>query len=354
MVCVHRHGSGQLPADDQRGALDGTTMEAHTGGTSGDLIYDIQHPLLMKYGNATATDPAADDPFYDTTKPLINLTSSTNTSWVWDATTKFRDPLYINRTAGWGFSRQTLGPNSKTYDIKQDAETGEPALGLKVATFQSAGVWKAENVVLIAEFRREAGITSVSMTGAKYRSNANWLLQAVLRRSTDNKNFYNLWAETSPASLATWTSWTHNSVSVSPTSPLLQLVFSGGYAAADSAYAAFEGLTCTVAFDSNKVPAVAFLGEQDNYPMDITVENLTNGDSITLNAQLLLNKTFELDGETRVASYDGANAYGAVTVDDPGRSDLIRLVGNTTNQIRISGTDMGTIEVDLHYYTRRL
>ena len=35
-------------------------------------------------------------------------------------------------------------------------------------------------------------------------------------------------------------------------------------------------------------------------------------------------------------------------------SDLIRLIGNSVNQIRISGADLGEIDIDLRFYARRL
>jgi len=334
--------------------LFGTTEEAHTAGAT---FYFIQYPLLMKYGNSSVASPSSTDEDYDDTKPLIDLNLSSNTTWVWNTTTLFYDSSHPNRTCGWSFGRAAKGANSKAYYVKQDAETGDPALGLKAASYQLGSVWKDETVNLTALFRRAATITTVSMTGSKYRSNANWLLLAALRRSVDGVNYINLWTEATPTSALTWTAWTHNSVSVATGSVFLQLILNGGYKAGANAYAAFEALTCTVVFASGNIPTGAFLGETNAYPLVLTIENITDddySDAIGLDYIMLIDKTFMLDGEQKTAVYDSVNVHSALTPDDLSRSAFIRLKGGATNTIQISGSDLGEIDVVLSYYRRRL
>jgi hypothetical protein len=334
----------------QRG-LFGTTMQAHA---VNDLFDYIQYPLAMKYGNASATAPSLVDTTYDDTKPLFNLASSSNTSWVWTSADKFYDPDHPNRTGAWSFIKQSLGDLSEIFYIKQDAASGDPAIGLKVASFQQGAVWKDENVEIRATLFRAPGITSVSMTGDKYRSNANWINAILYATDRAHSAWTTLWSEATPASAATWTAWTHNTVSVSPSKGVVEFWIWGGYPAAADAYAAIEALTCTVVVDSAYVPTGAFLGEKNNYPLVVTLENETTGDLITLNYMMLIGKIFSIDGENRLVQYDGYNAFGAVTLDDEGRSVYLRLQGNVTNTIRITGADLGTLGIDLSWYRRRL
>jgi hypothetical protein len=335
-------------------ALFGTTMEAHAGGVT--FAY-IQYPLLIKYGNSAVASPASTDASYDIDKPLINLNSSTNTSWVWDSTTKFYDPDNPNRTGGWIFGAKALGPNSKTFNIKQDAASGDPALGFKVVSYIIGSVWKPETFDLHATIYRACGFTSVSMTGDKYRSNANWPTIAALYRITAQNAYVQLWNETLPATAATWTAWTHNSVSVATYTPRLGIYFYGGYPGAANAYAVFEALTCTAVADSNYVPTGTLLSETNAYPLSLVLENITDAvysDALILSYMMLINKTFVIDGEQKTATYDGVNAHSAIALDDESRSAFIRLKGNATNTIQISGADLGTLNVVMSYYRRRL
>lgn len=340
----------------QRGVF-GTTMQAHS---ANDVFNFLQYPLLMKYGNASAAAPSASDPNYDDTKPLPNLASSSNTSWVWTTSDKFYDPEHPNRTGGWTFIKQTLGPESEAFFVKQDAASGDPALGFKVASFEFASVWKDENVVFKGLLSRATGFTSVSMTGDKYRSNENWIGNTLWAFSYIGGLFtgqylVRLWDEATPASAGSWTPWTHNSVSVTPRhQQSLEFWFWGGYPAAANAYAVSEMLTCTVVFDSTYIPTGTLLGEVGNYPLEVTLENETTGDAVTLNFTMLIGSTFSLDGETNTVQYNGVNAFGAVTMDDEGRAAYLRLQGGVTNTIRISGDDLGELDIDLSWYRRRL
>ena len=333
--------------------LFGTTVEVHA---STSVFYYIQYPLLMKYGNSSVAAPSTEDATYDDTKPLMKLTS-TNLQWEWDTSTKFYDADHPLRTGGWKLSQKVLGPKSKVFYIKQDAESGDPAMGFKVESFQVGALWKAENVLFTAFFGRPgATITTVSMTGDKYRSNLNFLTLAALQRYTGGK-WVNLWTELTPASAGVWTAWSaHSGVSVATGSTALQLIFQGGYAGAANAYAAFEALTCTVVFPSTYLPTGTFLGEEDAYPLELTVENThaEYPDAVTLDFVMLLDKEFVIDAEEKSVTYDGVNAHSAMTLDDESRGQFIRLKGGDTNPIKISGADLGTLDVVLSQYRRRL
>lgn len=338
----------------QRGVF-GTTKQTHA---AADIFYYIQYPLLMKYGNSSVSAPSTNDANYDDTKPLIKL-SSTNAQWIWDSTTKFYDPDHPNRTCGWQFNVKTNNKNTNGYwteafYVKQNAESGDPALGLKVASFQVGALWKPDTVVLTALFTRAAMIITASMTGDKYRSGTKWLT-ASLQRLTGT-TFYTLWTELLPTLAAVWQAWTHNSVSVATGSTGLRLILNGAYSESIQAYAAFEALTCTADFNSSNVQTGAFLGETNAYPMELTMENTHADypDAVTLDFVTLIDADFVIDAEAKSVTYDGSNVHSAMSLNDESRGPFIRLKGNETNTIQISGADLGTLSVVLSYYRRRL
>lgn len=337
----------------------GTSIESHAAGTT--FTY-IQFPLVVKYGNATADDPASLDANYDDTKPLINLTDSTNDLWVWDATSLFNDPDHPNRTCAWKFSVKALSAYSKYYHVENDAETGDPALGLLASNYPRNRSWSPDPVIVTATFYSGANINEVvDITGNKYQSTGGiWTgsVLAALRRSVDGVNYFNLFTESAPSSPATWDPWTHSAVAVATGTKHLQLILSCNIqSSATQRYAALEALTCSIEYVSADIPTGTFLSnEEDSFPLNIVVANITDADYadlFTLDFTMLLNKDFVINGETRLVTYDGVNAYGGLTPDDQSRSVFIRLKGNATNTIRITGEDMGGLSVILSYYLRR-
>jgi len=343
----------------QRG-LFGTTEESHSAAVS--FLY-IQYPLLMKYGNSSVSAPSTNDANYDLTKPLIDLANSSNTQWVWGGAGypffvnayPYSGEAWSNRTAHWNASKRSLGIYSRL--LAADPADLTPAIYFQVMNFyQIGGSWGAENVEFTATFNRNAGITSITMTGKKYRSNENWLFEAGMYSSLDGGYYAPLFTEASPSASPSWQNWTNNSTPTStPTGTKhIMLLFRGGYPSAFAASAAIEALTCTAAFDSSNIPAGAFLGESDAIPLVATLTNETTGDTVYLNFPMGLNKTFSFDGESNLVQYDGYSAFGSLTLDDEGRSVFIRLQGGATNTIRITAADLGTLEIDLGWYVRRL
>jgi hypothetical protein len=140
---------------------------------------------------------------------------------------------------------------------------------------------------------------------------------------------------------------------VPATSKWLQLVLAGTTGAVSGSLADFEGLTATVVFVSANLPTFTALGEVANYALTVTIQNQTNGDTVTLTYAMLIGKTFLLDSENFVAAYDQVNAYNAMQIDDPGRADGWLRVEPGANTISISSTDMGTLGVALSWYRRR-
>jgi hypothetical protein len=339
----------------QRG-LFGTTVESHSAGVA--FLY-IQYPLLVKYGNSSATAPSLGDTTYDVDKPLIDLTNSSNTTWIWGGTGY---PFFVwrvasPRTAAWTVTQSSLGINSLYRDTDTDKTT--PAIWFRVKNYWTGGTaWLAENVEFAGTLYRAAGVTSITATGIKYRSNSNWLSTAGMRASLDGLSYTDLFTEAAPSAVSTRENWSNNSTPTStPTgSKYVQVAFSGAYPG-NSIAAAFADLillTLSASFESSNVPSGAFLGAADNVPLAVTLENEKTGDVIYLNFNMGIGKVFSIDGENKDVLYDGHSAFGALSQDDEGRSIYLRLQGNATNTIRISAADLGQLDIDLSWYKRRL
>ena len=199
----------------QRG-LFGTTKESHSAGVA--FLY-IQYPLLMMYGNATATSPAATDAAYDTYKPVLNLTSSTNALWIYggSASLPFENSKYTSQTAGWTFIRRALGPNSYISYFTRLDSTAYKAVTLVAAGYVTAKQYNYDNIELTATLFHGAGIVSVMMTGEKRRGDAAWLSTAAVRGSIDGVTYTIMFSEAVPSTIgpSAWEGWANDGIGVS-------------------------------------------------------------------------------------------------------------------------------------------
>lgn len=334
-----------------RAAL-GTTMQAHS---TGDVFSWIQHVIYLLYGNSTATDPALNDATYNLDKPIFDLAASSNSSWVFNSSSGFYDQVNTNRPGGWQPVITRVGTESDDYFITLDGETGDPAMGMRLQTWIKNGLAKAEKATLTWLLKSSGvSITTVSVTGKKYRSGTAWpgAEAAKLERSNDLKSWFKVWFEASPSAAATWESFTRSSASITPNSVAVRLSLAGSLAAAAGISTYFEALTATVDFLSAHIPVGTLLAEKSNYLLRMSVENVNNGDRVNLQFPMLLNKALTVDGETFQVTYDGVSANRALQLDDNSREIWIRLVQGV-NQLRVTGTDVGSVTIGLTWYERR-
>lgn len=333
--------------------LYGTTEEAHLAAVTFKFVGQA---VILTYGNLTVGAPALDDADYDNDKPLF-LLSSTNGQWDYSASSLFYDPVHPGRPGEWKqhVKRNALNENAYLYNVKGDAETGDPALGARAGNYLNNTVSKSDVLELGWLLYCAGDFSEITATGRKYRSSTLFLTKAAFQRSANGSTWYDLWNETTPTAAATYESWgTHSAVAVAAGSKYLRLWFSGNFAASPaSAYAQCEGLTLTVKFASANLPTGTLLSEADNAQLTASIANNTNADQIGLDLPMLADKLLTLDGEARSAVFNGANAHRSISLSDESRSEWIRLSPGS-NTIAITGTDIGTLSVTLRWYRRRL
>lgn len=337
----------------QRGAL-GTTRQSFLGGGSVTFAV-IPNVITLQYGNLTIGAPADLDATYDNIKPLFDLAASDNAQWVYTASTSFRDLNVTGRTGGWTTFEKKNGTVTKLYDITQDAESGNPALGQKIAAYPKGTGWVQDTATLRHIISRACGINEISMTGQKFRSGAAYPAGARVEKSKDGKTWMSLWSEAKPATVNVWTAWAaHSNVALGAGFKWLSLTFVGSVNGIE-AYAAQECLTATVEFVSANLPTGTFLGEKNNSYIDFTFSNDENGDAIAVAGPILRDKVLSLDGELYTATYDKTNAHEMMRLNDEGRSTWIRLKGEQNNTLRLTAlSDQGTLVTALSWYRRRI
>jgi len=329
----------------------GTTRQSHA---AGDVFYYIQNPLRVVYGNPAATDPSADDDTYDNEKPVLNMDDSNNLTWVWDATSLFYDTANQARTAQWKKTEKKLGTVSKVYHTSEDVEDADPAIGLKAGAWQKNSLWKTDTVELAMQMYCPVGFTTITTTGQKFRSSTDWFPVVGLQRSNNGLVWRDLWSEATPSAEDTWEPWsTHSAVAIPAAAKYVRLVVSGIMPNTANSYAMTEALTLTLNFQSGSMPSGSFLGETENYPMDLDVALDLSGDSVSLSYPANYDTPFLLDSENSIVTYDDANAHRAVTMEDAGRSIYLRLQPGDNALTITAADDLGTVDVSASFYRRR-
>lgn len=329
-----------------------TTAQAHS---VHDTFNWIEHSIFLLYGNSAAAAPSTGVAAYDDTKPLFDLSSSSNTQWVYSATSLFSLESKPNRTGGWKKTISKVGNQSELYDVKGDATSGDPAMGMHISTWVRNGNNKAETATLAWSMTHAGGIQEVSTTARKYRSTAAWPATAAIQLQylKNSRKWVQVWTSATPSSEDTWEDITKASEAVSPASEQVRYVLSGTLAAAADVDDYFEVLTSTVVFVSANEPTGSLGSELSNYLLDVSFVNQNNDDQIDLSFPLRLNKNLVINPEDLLMTYAGVNAFGALSLDDESRDVWMRLEPGT-NTIEVTGNDVGLMTATLRWKERRL
>jgi hypothetical protein len=313
-----------------RGAKE-STAATHTAGLT---VTWIEHDIYMYYGDASATAPATDD----TLKPLLNLSTSTNTSWDFDDFWS-TDP----RSAEWKPSPSPLAPVTYTYTANQMTDA-DPAAELGILggriTNLGAATWSFWRITA------PGGITDANFAnGQKY----NLVLgEALVQYNTS----------TSPLSMATtWTTWYaipattvantwqawSNSATLGGTYYHIRLAVRTKLACR------VEAADVTLTLASGGVPTRTLGSEVTSvYDLNCVLKNTTTGESLTFRAQIEQNQILRINTLLKTVRYlkDGANFFSTMrlTGTNPVRTQWLRAQQGSNTW---SFTDAGTGNVSV-------
>lgn len=335
----------------KRGAL-GTTKQVHL---ANDVFRFVQHSILMLYGSTSATDPAQDDPNYDNDKPVFDLTASTNSSWVYTASTAFYDPANPTRPGSWKPVVKRLGDVSNIYTTSGNVAGAAPAMGMLMGSYLKLGKPAAESATLEWQLECPGKAASISMTGRKYKQTATWpaTLAVQFLAAVKAGAWGYLFSDPQPTVIGEWQTITRTNYTLSGLHTWIKFMLVGSMKAEAGSAAYYEVLTATVNFVAANVPSGTMLDEKAALVLVVTVENTTNGDRVGVMVPLLLYSTLAADGESHELTMDGQNAQAGLVIIDKGRSTWIRLRPGA-NVIRATGDNVGLITAALRWKVRRI
>jgi hypothetical protein len=329
-----------------------TSMAAHSVGAT---VWLVQHDIWLIYGNSSATAPTQTDDL----KPLFNLDSSTNTSWVF---ANFVDQSQL-RPGQWSVHGKTGrvyhygGNHGASASLHSELGLGVLKQWGQTASPIYAARRFAQNVV---------GITNVNFTnGEMYATDKTTWYGAI---DTEQQRFHytafeEVAALTAPTVDETWQSWSKNQALSSfvdwagntryPLSVALRLVVT--YNGDDLFQAFIEASDVTLTLDSTYAPTVTLGSEIGSgvYSLDATITNNTTGDAISVKFVLKLNEQLEIDTDLKTVTYlaDGSNQFSALVIEGGIRRDWLPLVpGNNTLQFD-EATASGLV-IDLEWTER--
>lgn len=299
----------------------------------------IEHDVSFVYGNTSAVTPTYDESH----KPIFNLGTSTDLSWVFE---EFYEEG-VPRAASWSKNKftSTLG-TSAPYTGNRGA-TANPATeaGLKMATAKVSGAEAAENASQAWTLSVPGGIEAITtMAGEKYRFSTDWPTTEV-QKSRTSEVYATAQAVTTPSASATWESWSIAALSVNGNYPLesdtyfLRLLQNGSLPALASNNAAAEIEGCTIELCAyGKCFSTVRAEATSTYYLEAIITNDTTGDAITIVWPMKLNEMLIVDCDARTVTYqDGTNALAAVTLN----SDRVDWLNIEYGSTQLSYTETG-------------
>lgn len=314
-------------------AVKGTSAGAHS---VGDDVLWLQHDIWLLYGDETLTAPTVNDDY----KPIFELDTSTNTSWVYQ---EYGDS-YTARAGAW-VQEVYSGTAAHCYTADRDTNA---------TPWAEVGCWAQQTASLTtygaARFYlyNPCGILSAGFTnGEKKKGSGGTTVSWIGIVSSVDMTWWVKEYELIVALADTWYAWNQNETLDTGSHYVglaAECLSSQSYTY--SAYA--EAADCTVALDSDYTPAVTLGSEQTNYGMEATIENTTTGDQILIEANLDLGDVLEIDTDhkTVVNLTEGDNLYGALTQVGGVRRDWLPMRSGA-NVLEYTEAGVADVDVDL-------
>jgi hypothetical protein len=314
-------------------AAKGTTARAFS---ANDDVYWIQHDVWITYGNASVSAPTQDDDY----KPVFDLASSTNTSWVYE---EFGEDDGL-RSGAWTCPEgvKTPGGTAAGYGGNQATHTDLwVEIGLFVIDTLSAIRFYLYN---------PCGIANANFTNGEKRSDDKTKWVGEVQSSSNGTSWTTEYSIPAPSVNSTWESWSRNEALTSgATYAAIMCRMSSGWPQCE-----LEAADCTLTLDSSNTPTHEIGDELGNYNLDCTIENETTGDSVEIAMTMGLDETLEVDTyhKTITLLADGTSQMQALTLVGGARRDWLRLVDGE-NDLSYSDTGTEELQIDI-LWDRRL
>ena len=331
-------------------ARRGTSAAGHSAGaTATEIPFDISYV----YGSSDAV--AVNPPI--TRKPIIDLSLSDNSSFVYD---KFWHKAQPQRTGQWTPARVSVTNNklsqSNFYTDDNNTST-DPAdvAGMRIANFQQAGVWKAETANIQWSNYFADGVASIAHNYERFQRTASWANIAGVQLSRDNTNWETgiTYATVGSASFNTWLtglSTPSTDITILSDARYARYIFNGSITKTANNSAAL-GITGAVIGLSNP-PLITIAAEASNFQMQFTLANTQTGQSMEVLLPVSVDQTVTIDTDPNFpyARHDGQYVNNSVALSSI-RADWLKF-GTGTNTLTYTATQTGNVTIIVKWQTR--
>jgi hypothetical protein len=289
-----------------------TTAVAHAAGCN---VRYLPYGYRIDYGATLATAPTIDN----TKKPIINLSTSNNGSFVY--ANFYNDTA--QRAGIWKpFVRAQSDPifsRSGHYTSTSDEGDTDPAteMGLSAETYQAGGLWRPDTVLItwVGEFPDYVSSFSASGEQNQTASSIPSYGMAYVPASGIGANFF--WYVSAQASTdyGTWTTWTKATTDATVPAGVdaLRWVMNGTILGTSDLYAKAGISAATVNFTNP--PHVMLRGEvTSSAKVNCTITNTTTNERIDLSLPVTVNDTIYVDTDPGfpTVTYNGQVVNGAI------------------------------------------
>lgn len=324
-------------------AAKGSGMAAHAVNAS---VIWIEHDMWLIYGNSAAEAPDQDE----SRKPVLDLTNSTNGTWVYAGL--FADGAK-QRAGRWtGVVNSSTGKQSLVYTATEGAEA-DPAsvMGCEANIWYKAGRAQGESALISWMLYNPCGFASIEASGKKRRAGTSYPGTAGLQRSGNGASWTTVWSESSPVSAGSWVAWSRTAANLYA-QPFARFLLYGALKAAEGEQAQFEVGNVTAVLTSTTTPTVNLGSEAGQAWQDILITNQTTGEAISLTVSAQTGGVITVDSDQKTVDVDGQNQIGSLALSSA-RRDWLRLVSGT-NTLRLNTSNTPDLNIVVKWRKRML
>lgn len=289
-----------------------SAIEAHAAGSN---VRFLPYDFNLLYGNLTTSAPTIDDNY----KPIIDLTNSTNSSFVFSnfyVQNALRPAIWLPQVLRVSNSLLT---RSGVYTSTNDEGDTDPAtvMGLMSKSYEAVSVWKGDTVQLAWLNYFPDVVSSVSNVTGEQTQNVAGIpktyLQAMRSETEVARNLWQVDAQTT-TDYGTLTTWTKASsdADLPPNTKYLRFFQTGSITGSTDNYNKVGVTAMTVGLTN--YPHVMMRSESLNYKLHCRIYNETTGDYMDIVHPMALNETLYIDTDPDFpnAKYKGLIVNGAV------------------------------------------
>ncbi len=325
-------------------AQKGTTAAVHLAGATVKLI---PRDIWLVYGNQLADEPEQDNTY----KPLFNLTTSSNTQWIYPG-----DGFWASsglRTGAWNPAVVvSTGKTSRYYTAGEGADI-DPAMrmGCEMNIWERNGNVMGESARIVWVLSNPCMITRISASGTKYRNYVAFPTFAGLQKMLDaGMSWMNVWNETFPSQQNTWISWSKTNYAVD--AKYVRFALEGSIFANALNRANFEVSTVIIDINATNTPVINVFPEYGQRHINVTITNTTLNERIQLKTPSITGDTIIIDTEHKIVTMNGQNSINSLQVSEI-RRDWLRLVPGM-NELTFTSNEgsLGVLDVTVSYRTR--